>query len=193
MLRLGTYEGSPAGIAAYSLLALAAAYALPKGALPYILVVSAFGAAILNIVISEQRDGAPSYADLGFLFVTGLTASSFGSDSILTEFALAILRMGILGLAVWALAWVYQRLRGPVGLSATDILLVAILSAFLPLAVAIYTVAVAITLTVGVIVALQLFRKQNIGLQDRMPIASGFSVFYFCAWVAYSLKADAAF
>lgn len=190
MLRLGTFEGWAVGLASASLMAVAAAYALPNGALPHVLVVCAFGAAILNIVISEQTAGAPTIADLAFLFITGFAASSFGSESVVSEFLQAVLRMALLGSAVGALAWTYQRLRGSAGVSATDILLVAILGAFLPLAVAIYAVAISITLTIAVMVALQLFRKDTIALQDHVPIASALSVFYFCVWVAYRLKVD---
>ena len=103
----------------------------------------------------------------------------------------AVLRMALLGSAVGALAWAYQRLRGSAGVSATDIVLVAILGAFLPLAVAIYAVAISIVLTVAVMVVLQLFRKDTLALQDQVPIASTLSVFYFCVWVAYRLMADA--
>jgi hypothetical protein len=190
-LRLGTFEGWAVGLASAGLMAVAAAYALPKGALPHVLVVSAFGAAILNIVISEQTAGAPTAADLAFLFITGFAASSFGVESIAGEFLQAALRMALLGSAVGALAWAYQRLRGSAGVSTTDILLVAIFGAFLPLAVAIYAVAIAITLAIAVMVALQLFRKDAFALQDHVPIASTLSVFYFCVWVAYRLHADA--
>lgn len=190
MLRLGTFEGWAVGLASASLMAVAAAYALPNGALAHVLVICAFGAAILNIVISEQTAGAPTVADLAFLFITGFAASSFGLESVVSEFLQAVLRMALLGSAIGALGWTYQRLRGSAGVSATDILLVAILGAFLPLAVAIYAVAISITLTIAVMVALQLFRKDTIALQDHVPIASALSVFYFCVWVAYRLKVD---
>ena len=190
MLRLGTFEGRAAGLATAGLLAVAAAYALPKGALPQVLVVCAFGAAILNIVISEQNTGAATVTDLALLFITGFAASSFGVESIAGEFLQAVLRMALLGSAVGALAWTYQRLRGSTGVSVTDIVLVAILGAFLPLAVAIYAVAISIALTVAVMVAVQLFRRDTLALQAQVPIASTLSVFYFCVWVTYRLMAD---
>ena len=171
-------------------MAVAAAYALPKGALSHVLVVCAFGAAILNIVISEQTSGAPTVADLVLLFITGFAASSFGVESVVSEFLQAVLRMALLGTAVGALAWTYRQIRGSAGVSATDILLVAIFGAFLPLAVAIYAVAISAALTTAVLVALQLFRKHTANLQDHVPIASTLSVFYFCLWVAYRVKTD---
>jgi hypothetical protein len=191
MLRIGTFEGRVAALASAGLMAVVAAYALPKGALPHFLVVCAFGAAILNIVISEQKAGAPTVPDLALVFITGFAASSFGVESVAGEFLQAVLRMALLASAVGALAWTYQRLRGSAGVSATDIVLVAILGAFLPLAVAIYALAISIVLAIAMMAALQLFRKDTLALQDQVPIASTLSVCYFCVWAAYRLVADA--
>lgn len=152
--------------------------------------VLAFAVSVMNIVFSERTAGEVSAVDLSFLLVAGFAASAHGAASLSEEIAFALLRMTLLGAAVSGLAWLYEQWRGASGLGHSDIVLIAILAAFMPLAVAIYAVAFAITLTITVIAALHLYRGEPTTGQSQLPIASSLSVLYFCVWVAYRLNAE---
>lgn len=193
MIALGTFDGWRLWVAAILALGVVAALLLPFGVGPQLAHMLAFGAAVLNIVAAERSSGTLSGLDLGLLFASGFIASAYGAPSFLTEVVFATLRMTLLGGAVTSFAWAYSRWRSAPSLDLSDILLIAILGAFLPLAVAIYAVAFAVTLTIAAIAALHLVHDEKAGLSDQVPIASTLSVLYFCVWVAYRFKSDITF
>lgn len=192
MLQLGSFEGWRLGLVAVSVVAVLGTYLIAPaaGAVPHLLLAVAFGIAVSNIAISEQSTGAITAADLALLFVTGFAASAYAAPSVPEEFLYALSRMALLGLSVAALAWFYQQWRGTMAISPGDILLIAVLGAFLPFAVAVYAVAFAVTLTIAAIAALHLVRGEQTSLNRQLPIASTLSVLYFGIWIAYRLKTD---
>lgn len=192
MLQLGSFEGWRLGLVALSVAAVLGAYLIAPaaGAAPQVLLALAFGIAVSNIAISEQSTGAITAVDLALLFVTGFAASAYAAPSVPEEFLYALSRMALLGFSVAALAWFYQKWRGTMAINPGDILLIAVLGAFLPFAVAVYAVAFAITLTIAAIAALHLVRGEQASLNRQLPIASTLSVLYFGIWIAYRLKTD---
>lgn len=160
----------------------------PQSTWPLLLLALAFAGAVLNIIVNEQLTGTVSDLDLGLLLVTGFAATVFGTPSISQEALHATVRMLVLGSAVGAFAWLYWRMRGIAGLSLSDVKLVAVLGAFLPLAVGIYTIAFAITLTIAVLSALHLWRGDQPSLQSRLPIASLLTGAFYLVWAVYRLS-----
>lgn len=191
MLQLGSFEGWGMWLATFCVVAVAGSYyILPAGVIPHVLLALAFAAAVTNIAIREQATGTITAADLALLFATGFAASAHAAPSLQVEFLYALMRMALLGMSVSALAWFYKQWRGTMPLSQADILLIAVLGAFLPFAIAVYAIAFSITMTVAVIAAMHLLGGEQTGLRQQLPIASTLSALYFCIWVAYRLKPD---
>lgn len=146
-----------------------------------------FGGAILNVVGQSRASRSVSNLDLALVAITAFLAVAYNATSLQTELAHAVARMLIVGGTVLGSAWTYQKLRGTPGMSATDVKLVAVLSAALPLGLAVYTIAFACSTAVIVAAAHKLLSNEPAPSTRQIPVTGTLAATFFVFWLAYQI------